>query len=156
MKITSIRVFQVDLPLKEGRYAWADGKYVDMFDSTVVEIETDDGARGYGEVCPLGPFYLPAFGPGARAGIVELAPHLLGCDPTEVGVVNDLMDKALLGHPYAKSAIDMACWDLLGKRAGMAVCDLMGGRQGDGGRALPGDQPGGAGADGGQDRGIPR
>ena len=78
----------------------------------------------------LGPFYLPAFGPGARVGIAELAPHLIGCDPTELGTVNDIMDKALLGHAYAKSAIDMACWDLLGKRAGMPVCDLMGGRQG--------------------------
>ncbi len=40
------------------------------------------------------------------------------------------MDRVLLGHPYFKSAIDMACWDLLGKRSGMPVCDLMGGRQG--------------------------
>ena len=130
MKIKKIRVFQVDLPLKEGRYSWSDGKYVDVFDSTVVEIETDDGMLGHGEVCPLGPFYLPAFGPGARVGIAELAPHLIGCDPTETGTVNDIMDKALLGHAYTKSAIDMACWDLLGKRAGMPVCDLMGGRQG--------------------------
>ena len=131
MKLKAIRVFQTDLPLKEGRYSWSDGKYVDVFDSTVVEIETDDGMLGHGEVCPLGPFYLPAFGPGARVGIAELAPHLIGCDPTELGTVNDIMDKALLGHAYAKSAIDMACWDLLGKRANMPVCDLMGGRQGD-------------------------
>jgi L-alanine-DL-glutamate epimerase-like enolase superfamily enzyme len=37
----------------------------------------------------------------------------------------------LLGHPYVKSAIDMACWDLLGKSAGLPVCDLLGGRQGE-------------------------
>ena len=55
MRITAINVYQVDLPLREGRYARADGKYVDVFDSTVVEIETDVGTRGYGEVCPLGP-----------------------------------------------------------------------------------------------------
>ena len=78
MKIAAISVYQVDLPLKEGRYSWADGKYVEVFDSTVVEIETDSGLQGAGEVCPLGPFYLPAFGPGARAGIAELAPHLIG------------------------------------------------------------------------------
>ena len=115
MKITGIKVYQVDLPLKEGRYAWASGKYVDVFDSTVVEIETGDGLTGYGEVCPLGPFYLPAFGAGARAGIGELAPQLLGQDPTETQKLNHAMDAALLGHPYVKSAIDMACWDLLGK-----------------------------------------
>jgi len=131
VKIIGIKVYQVDLPLKEGRYAWADGKYVDVFDSTVVEIETSEGLTGYGEVCPLGPFYLPAFGAGARAGIGELAPQLLGQDPTEVQKLGHLMDAALLGHPYVKSAIDMACWDLLGKSLDSPVCHLLGGRYGD-------------------------
>ena len=131
MKITSIHVYQLDLPLVEGRYTWSDGRYVDVFDSTVVEIETDTELRGYGEVCPLGPFYLPAFGAGARAGVGELAPHLLGLDPTAIGPLNTVMDTALLGHPYVKSAIDMACWDLLGKSCGRPVCDLLGGRHGD-------------------------
>ena len=79
----------------------------------------------------MGPFYLPAFGPGARAGIGELAPTLIGEDPTAIGPINQLMDRALLGHPYVKSAIDMACWDLLGKVTGKSVCDLMGGKFGD-------------------------
>jgi len=131
MKITAIRVYQVDLPLKEGRYAWADGKYVDVFDSTVVRIETDEGIEGVGEVCPLGPFYLPAFGPGARAGIAELAPHLLGEDPVQLARINTVMDTALLGHPYVKSAIDMACWDIAGRAAGQPVCNLLGGRFGE-------------------------
>jgi L-alanine-DL-glutamate epimerase-like enolase superfamily enzyme len=41
------------------------------------------------------------------------------------------MDAALKGHPYVKSALDMACWDLLGKAAGLPVCSLLGGRYGD-------------------------
>ena len=131
MKIVAINVYQVDLPLHEGRYAWADGKYVDVFDATVVEIETDDGTSGFGEVCPLGPFYLPAYGAGARTGIGELAPHLLGADPRQLGVINDIMDRALLGHAYVKSPLDMACWDLLGKAAGLPVCELLGGRCGE-------------------------
>ncbi len=131
MKISAIRVYQVDLPLVEGRYSWSEGKFVEVFDSTVVELITDDGRSGFGEVCPLGPFYLPAFGAGARAGIAELAPTLMGADPTAIGPVNRLMDTALLGHPYVKSAIDMACWDLLGKKSGMSVCDLLGGKFGD-------------------------
>ena len=131
MKISAIRVYQVDLPLVEGRYSWSEGKFVEVFDSTVVELLTDDGNSGVGEVCPLGPFYLPAFGPGARAGIGELASTLLGQDPTAIGPINQLMDRALLGHPYVKSAIDMACWDLLGKTTGKSVCDLMGGKFGD-------------------------
>ena len=131
MKIEALRVYQVDLPLVEGRYTWSDGRYVEVFDSTIVEIETDSGLTGFGEVCPLGPFYLPAFGAGARAGIGELAPGLLGMDPTAVGPLNAHMDAALLGHAYVKSAIDMACWDLLGKRAGLPVCELLGGRHGE-------------------------
>ncbi|MEE4278344.1 MAG: cis-3-hydroxy-L-proline dehydratase [Halieaceae bacterium] len=131
MKITEIRVYQVDLPLAEGRYTWSDGRHVDVFDSTVVELVTDEGLLGYGEVCPLGPFYLPAFGAGARAGIGELAPHLIGLDPTNLGLINSVMDTALLGHPYVKTGIDMACWDLLGKTTSRPVCDLLGGRQGD-------------------------
>ncbi len=131
MKIKSITVYQIDLPLKEGRYAWADGKFVEVFDCTVVEIETDSGLFGYGEVCPLGPFYLPAYGPGARTGVAELAPHLIGADPAQLSTINLIMDTALLGHPYVKSAIDMACWDLLGKHTNMPVCDLLGGRHGD-------------------------
>ena len=131
MKISAIRVYQVDLPLVEGRYAWSEGKFVEVFDSTVVELVTDDDISGFGEVCPLGPFYLPAFGPGARAGIGELAAALIGRDPTAIGPINQLMDRALLGHPYVKSAIDMACWDILGKVTGKSVCDLMGGKFGE-------------------------
>ena len=131
MKISAIRVYQVDLPLVEGRYSWSEGKYVEVFDSTVVELVTDNGLSGFGEVCPLGPFYLPAFGAGARAGIGELSASLIGQDPTAIGPMNQLMDRALLGHPYVKSAIDMACWDLLGKSCEKSVCDLLGGRFGE-------------------------
>ena len=131
MKLAAIKVYQVDLPLVEGRYAWSEGKYVDVFDSTVVELITDDGQSGFGEICPLGPFYLPAYGAGARAGIGELAPTLMGLDPTAISVMNEVMDRALLGHPYVKSAIDMACWDLLGKTSSQPISTLMGGKFGE-------------------------
>lgn len=131
MKITGFTVYQVDLPLLEGNYSWSEGKSVDVFDSTVVQIDTDTGLSGFGEVCPLGPVYLPAYAAGARAGINELAPHLLGDDPTQLQVLNMKMDRVMKGHPYVKSAIDMACWDILGKAAGMPVCHLLGGRYGE-------------------------
>ena len=131
MRITGIKVFQVDLPLHEGAYRWSEGKFVEVFDSTIVAIETDDHLTGFGEVCPLGPFYLPAYAEGARAAIAELAPHLMGADPTRLGPLNSLMDRALKGHPYAKSPIDMACWDILGKATGQPVAELLGGRYGD-------------------------
>ena len=65
MKISRISAYHVELPLHEGSYKWSGGKSVSVFDSTVVQVETDEGSVGYGEVCPLGPFYLPAYGAGA-------------------------------------------------------------------------------------------
>ena len=131
MKIRRISVYRVDLPLHEGRYSWSGGKSVDVFDSTIVRIETDEGPTGCGEVCPLGPAYLPAYAEGARAGIAHLAPRLLGQDPTQVDRIADLMDAELKGHAYAKSALDVACWDLLGKRSLLPVSELLGGRCGE-------------------------
>jgi len=130
MKITSIRAYRVELPLHEGSYKWSGGNSVTVFDSTVVALATDGGLTGWGEVCPLGPAYLPAYARGARTGIEELAPHLIGANPLELGAVNRLMDSAMRGHPYVKSAIDMACWDLLGKASGLPVATLMGGHVG--------------------------
>ncbi len=131
MRITRITAWQVDLPLHEGSYKWSGGKSVAVFDSTVVAVETDAGITGYGEVCPLGPAYLPAYAAGVRAGLKELAPKLIGEDPTQLGRLNRVMDAALKGHPYVKSAVDVACWDILGKHAGLPVCVLLGGRYGD-------------------------
>ena len=131
LKITRIEAFQVDLPLHEGSYKWSGGNSVEVFDSTVVAVHTDAGLTGYGEVCPLGPAYLPAYAEGARTGIAKLAPHLIGLDPTALGILNGHMDAALRGHPYVKSALDMACWDILGKVAGLPVATLLGGRNGE-------------------------
>jgi cis-L-3-hydroxyproline dehydratase len=131
MKITKISVYHVDLPLHEGTYKWSGGKSVTIFDSTVVRIDTDAGIAGHGEVCPLGPAYLAAYGTGVRTGLAELGPHLLGADPRQLGQLNRRMDAALKGHPYVKSAVDMACWDILGKATGLPVCTLLGGRYGD-------------------------
>jgi L-alanine-DL-glutamate epimerase-like enolase superfamily enzyme len=130
MQIKKISAYHVDLPLHEGSYHWSGGKSVTVFDSTVVQVETDTGVIGYGEVCPLGPFYLPAYANGLRAGIAELGPHLLGEDPLQLQQLNRRMDEALKGHPYVKSGIDMACWDILGQVTGQPVCTLLGGRYG--------------------------
>ena len=131
MRITRIAAYRVELPLVEGSYKWSGGKAVTVFDSTVVRVDTDTGVTGWGEVCPLGPFYLPAYANGVRAGIRELGPHLIGSDPLQLGALNRRMDAALKGHAYVKSGIDMACWDILGKVTGQPVCILLGGRYGD-------------------------
>lgn len=131
MKITRVFAHRVELPLVEGSYKWSGGKSVSVFDSTIVGVETDTGLVGYGEVCPLGPFYLPAYAAGVRTGLRELAPHLLGYDPCELTKLNQRMDAALKGHAYVKSGIDIACWDLLGQATGLPLCTLLGGRFGD-------------------------
>lgn len=131
MKIKKISAWKVDLPLKEGSYKWSGGKSVSVFDSTIVGVETDTGVVGYGEMCPLGPYYLPAYASGVRAGVAELGPHLLGENPLELARLNRRMDVALKGHPYVKSAIDIACWDILGQVTGQPVCTLLGGRYGE-------------------------
>lgn len=131
MKINRIFAHRVELPLHEGSYKWSGGKSVSAFDSTIIGVETDAGLIGYGEVCPLGPFYLPAYAEGVRAGLRELAPHVLGYDPRELSKLNHRMDAALKGHPYVKSGIDIACWDILGQVTGLPVCVLMGGRFGE-------------------------
>lgn len=131
MKIVKVFAHRVELPLREGSYKWSGGKSVTVFDSTVVGMETDTGLIGYGEVCPLGPFYLPAYAEGVRAGLRELAPHLMGYDPRELLKLNYRMDAALKGHAYVKSGIDIACWDILGQATGLPVCILLGGRYGE-------------------------
>jgi L-alanine-DL-glutamate epimerase-like enolase superfamily enzyme len=130
MKISRITAYQVDLPLHEGSYKWSGGKSVTVFDSTVVRIETDTGFIGHGEVCPLGPAYLPAYAKGVRAGLAELAPALISEDPRQLERLNRKMDAALKGHPYVKSALDIACWDLLGQVTRLPACLLLGGRYG--------------------------
>lgn len=131
MKITAISAHRIELPLKEGRYSWSNDNFVTVFDSTVVALETDAGITGYGECCPLGPAYLPAYAEGVRAGIREIGPSLIGCDPCNLGALNQRMDATLRGHAYVKAAIDVACWDILGKVTGQPVHVLLGGAQQD-------------------------
>jgi hypothetical protein len=66
---------------------------------------------------------------GARTGIAELAPAPRR-GPSGVRRARERMDAAMRGHPYVKSAIDMACWDILGKASGLSAT-LMGGHVGD-------------------------
>ena len=96
-----------------------------------MRIDTDAGISGWGEGCPWGVTYLPAFGRGIRAGIDELAPLLLGRDARQLDAINRVMDVALPGHPYVKSALDIACWDIAARAAGQPLCEALGAREPD-------------------------
>jgi L-alanine-DL-glutamate epimerase-like enolase superfamily enzyme len=124
LKITRICAYQVDLPLKEKSYKWAGGKSVSSFDATVVRIETNHGIIGHGETTPLGSNYLPAYAEGVRAGLQVVGRPLIGLNPLSLNNINSIMDRTLKGHPYVKAALDVACWDIIGKVAGLPVCEL--------------------------------
>ena len=127
MKITRIDVFQVDLPYSGGVYALSGGRTFNSFDATLVRITADNGLQGWGESTPFGATYIAAHARGVRAAIAEIAPALLGCDPRQVDRINDVMDAAIVGHNHAKTALDVACWDIFGKSVNMPVCELLGG-----------------------------
>ncbi len=129
MVISRIDLFGYDLTYVDGEYVMSGGRVVSSLPSTLVRLTTDDGLEGWGESCALGSTYLPAFGEGARTALRELAPHVLGLDPRNLASVQAAMDGALGGHGYAKSPVDIACWDLLGKATGQSVSTLLGGRR---------------------------
>lgn len=131
MKIARVEVFGYELTYVHGRYVMSAGRAIDTLPSTVVRITTTDGIEGFGEVCPLGATYLPSHADGARAALRKVGPAIVGVDASNLGAIEAAMDGALMGHGYAKSAIDIACWDAFGKAAGMPVCQLLGGRRSD-------------------------
>jgi L-alanine-DL-glutamate epimerase-like enolase superfamily enzyme len=124
-------VYGYDLHYVHGDYVMSGGRVVNALPSTVTRVLTDQGLEGWGEVCPLGQTYLPAFAEGARAALRELARALIGADPCNLAVVRGRMDGVLLGHGYAKSPLDCACWDLLGKATGQPLAALLGGARQD-------------------------
>jgi cis-L-3-hydroxyproline dehydratase len=133
---TSVRVIGVDiygfeLRYAHGTYVMSGGRAAATQQSTLVRIRTDAGIHGWGEACPLGATYLEAFLDGVRAALPLLARAMLGADPRELGVVGATMDATLRGQWAAKSAIDVACWDILATSAGVPICTLLGGRRAD-------------------------
>lgn len=128
MKITRLTVHRAELRYGGEAYSFAGGRRYRSFPTAVVTLDTDDGLQGYGETCPCGPAYMPAYAEGVLPALAQLAPAVLGRDPREMARIGRAMDAALAGHAFAKTAIDLACWDLLGKASGQPVHRLLGGR----------------------------
>lgn len=127
MKIVKIDVFQKSYTMAAGKFVISGGKVATVQDSTIVKIETDEGLIGWGEHCVFSPGYMVAHGEGARAALSLLAPAVIGLNPSTPEMVYQVMEKTMKGHHYAKGAIDIACWDLFGKKTNMPVSDLLGG-----------------------------
>lgn len=127
MKIIAIDCFGYDLHYAHGEYVMSGDRAAVSEIGTLVRLRTDEGLEGWGEVTPLGNRYLPTHWAEVRAALRTLAPGLLGRDAANINAIRRVMDAELLGGSYAKAAIDVACWDLLGKRAGLPISDLLGG-----------------------------
>lgn len=127
MKISRVSVWSVPVPLTSPYFLTGGKQRFDALDSTLIRVETDEGVEGWGESCPWGHTYLPGHANGVRAGLKTILPFVLGADPRSIEHINRLMDSALPGHPYVKSGVDTACWDILGKVSGLPLWQLFGG-----------------------------
>ncbi len=123
MKITDIRATPVTVPLA-APLRHANGCHWGRFVRTIVEIETDDGLIGLGE--------MGGGGEGAVAAFEGLKPYLLGRDPTHLEEL-----RFLIANPTASlynnrtqilAALEFACLDVLGQSWGVPVSDILGGR----------------------------
>lgn len=96
--------------------------------SLVVRIRTDNGYEGWAESAPLGSDYLPSSFTSELAALKELAPVILGLDPCSPAIINTTMDRAMMAGLPAKAILDMACWDIFGRKMKLPTATLLGGQ----------------------------
>lgn len=126
MKITKATLYAVRFPLREP-FIISYATYPDM-PAVILELETDTGLNGFGEAVTdehvTGEFFLSAF-----ENLKEvLLPQILGMNPFDIEAIHAKMQGALAGNASAKAAVDIACFDLMGKAAGLPVYQLIGGK----------------------------
>jgi muconate cycloisomerase len=138
VKIVDIKVHLVRLPARR-THNWASKMGTPIGHHAITELVTDDGVTGWGEA-PAGGTWGGAqmryYGetPETVRHIIEdhLRHAIVGLDPLDIGVIHRRMDGVIKGHPYAKAAIDVACYDAAGIGLGVSVSSLLGGRHRDG------------------------
>ena len=126
-RISRIRLWHVPLT-SHATYYMAAGKTCATVETVVVALDTETGLTGWGEVCPI-PHYLPAYARGVAPALQDMAPVILGQEAQGPEAMGTALDRHLPGHVYAKSAIDIALWDILGKLSDQPIYTLFGGRQ---------------------------
>ena len=130
MKIARIEIYGTHLPYAGGSYGLSGGRSYTGFDATYARVITDTGLEGWGETTPFGATYIAADATTARAALDTLAPALIGQDPRACDAIYGAMDAVMRGQRHAKTALDVACWDIAGKAANLPVYTLLGGQQG--------------------------
>ena len=127
MKITSIELYELRVPLnKPFTRSVRIGTLVDCT-PVVSRIDTDDGLEGIGETNPVMPLTSEDAAVVVHVIREHLAPAVLGADPRNLHDIHRRMDAASSGWSVPKAALDLACHDLLGKSGGLRVADMLGG-----------------------------
>lgn len=127
MKIVRVTAWSLHLPYVEGVYRMSGGRVTTGMDAVVVRVVADDGTVGIGESGTVGTTYDAQYAAGQVTGVAHLAPVILGADPRRPAAVHRVMQSALAGHPYAKSPVDVAVWDLAARSAGVPLWSRLGG-----------------------------
>ena len=131
MKITKIRASHLEVPLLHPYHLSKEYGIFRTATPVLIEMETDEGLTGYGE-CDPWPLFTGDSAESVMAVITgHLAPMLLGADPENINEVHRLMDASIRGQYLAQSSLDMASYDLFGKKYGLPVHKLLGGKRRD-------------------------
>lgn len=127
MKIRSIETFPVRIKLKPDFTMITALGVHEYSDYVVIRVRTDEGVDGVGEATVSERWSGETIW-GAKQIIDHIfAPALNGYDPSDITAVNARLDQCARGNWFAKSAVEMACWDIAGKAAGKPVYQLLGG-----------------------------
>ncbi len=125
MKIKEIAVGEIALPL--ARPFKTALRTVETVNDIVVRITTDDGQVGYGEAPPTAVITGDTKGSILCAIKEFIAPNLIGMDVEDMDGVQRKLHSCILKNTSAKAAVDMALYDLYGKRWGAPLYKLLGG-----------------------------
>lgn len=126
MKISRVTAWSIHLPYVEGTYRMSGDRVTTGMDVVAVRVISEDGTVGLGESGTVGVTYDAQNKPAQITGVATLAKEVLGLDASNPRAVYRAMTAAMTGHPYAKSPIDIAVWDLAARVYGVPVWKLLG------------------------------
>ena len=133
MKITDVSIYTVTLPRRREHKWTGIGKEGIGYRYAIIKLATDEGIIGYGEA-PAKPGLTGGHsGHGETAKTTEhiirdyLLPAIEGEDPLNIELIHHKMNKRVGGYYYAKAAVDIALYDIMGKAKDMPVYQLLGG-----------------------------
>lgn len=134
MKITGYEIYEVSLPTRR-KHTWASSTSDVGQGYVILRLTTDCGIDGFGEATTMpewGGDYGRYYGESAGTARVvieqNIFPAIEGMDPFDIDLIHQQMDLAIRGHNYAKAAIDIALYDIMGKAVDKPVYQLLGGK----------------------------